>query len=241
LELKNILPQDPESLENFVECIISATLEVNQILELNTSDKIVQKSVRGIIEADSPIQVDVFSLFLAEEIIRSGIKKVSLVGLHFGGSELPFAVKRRINNLDKTIDVQMVSAHYSYYSNRDLSYKNGFLDAQIWKDADKVYLLDDGVFTGSSISKIYDEISRLGFNVTSRVMQIANSRRFGHMQKTGGIDTQYLDAEIAHSAVGVTPSVIIRTLEDFEKQAGTFNSKLIQVSIVRRMKSYYEL
>jgi pyrimidine operon attenuation protein/uracil phosphoribosyltransferase len=226
-----------DSLNNLVD---QASIAVEQALEKGVESKAVSKSIRGIMEADSPAQVNIFANNIAEEIVSEHPnRKIVLIGLHFGGAELPYAIQSALKRRNSDVNVEIVSAHYSNYSNKDARFNNGYFDKQLDLTDSDVFLLDDGVFTGGSLAKVVDELARFGANVLPRTMQVGNSRRLGHMQKSGGVNPSFLETQIVRNAVGITPSARAMTKEKFEQLEAEDKFNLMQMRVSQMTKAYY--
>jgi hypothetical protein len=238
--LVNLQPPKLMELASLADSLNLVSNKVNQALESNLDNKAIGKSVRGIMEADSPDQVNLFAMNIADEIIRDYTgERVILVGMHFGGAELPYAVKAALQRKGFNIELEIVSAHYSNYSNKSASFSNGYFDRQSDFNHADVFLLDDGVFTGGSLARVMDEIASQGGNVLPRTMQIGNGRRLGHMMKSGGVDPDFLDGQISKNAVGITPSARAMSEEKYERLEEQDKFNLMQMRVSQMMSKYY--
>jgi hypothetical protein len=236
LNLKIPTKVDFEDIRKWINI---STLSLDRVFA-ETNNRIVSKSVRGLCEADNPLQLNIFAKSIAIDIMENHKDmKIALVGMHFGGIELPYAVKNALDDLEFEGKIEIFSAHFSNYSNPDADFEGNFFDRDLDLSNSDVFLLDDGVFTGGSLATVMDELSRYGGNILPRVMQVGNSRRIGHMQKSGGISPEFLKGQIIEHAVGVTPSARAMTINKFEILEGADMFNLVQLRMQRMMKKYY--
>jgi HAD superfamily hydrolase (TIGR01484 family) len=241
-------PYEKEISSRAKDKIKEATNIISQVITSEPENKRAQKSVRGIIEADIPEQVNIFARRMAKDIVEkykdSGreSRKIVLAGAHFGGVELPFAVYQELRRSGFDMSrVEILSVFYSRYSNpKNADDNKNIKDSPMLSITDlshkDVYLLDDAPFTARTLSIIANEISRLGGNVILRTMQIGPvTRRPDQVLGSGVARPTFIEGQIAKYATGVTPSPRQRVNADLQKYKPRFS--LARCAIARRFPS----
>jgi hypothetical protein len=207
-----------------------------------------RKFIRGIPEANQPLQNAIYARALAKDMYLKKIKlsNVCVVGLHYGGIELPFFLDFFLKEIYSSAYVrpQYVSAHYSKYSNSDLRLQANsivqIIDNKIISFMDKdVFLLDDGIFSATSMVDVGWLLTLAGSKVHFSAMSITNNRRMGQILDEAGADSDFLEQELANSFIRVSPFLRVCSPQEYHAQKADHRLNLVKTRARRMLTSNY--
>jgi len=206
---------------------------------LNSNNKLSLDLSRRIRECDNPIKILNFAKSVGNEYFP---RKTLLIGLEYGGIELPFAVNAYRKAIGKS-NLGIVTVNLSSYSVGSNRYIDSIEDAlspfflpNNLEECDTAVILDDSITTGRTLEYLSRLLPQKIENIYFRCVSFTNTNRYHHLTRFehGGVNPVILD----------TASVLYKsnfaqtyTRRSYTNRQGVFDKK--KNRIIKMLKDYY--
>ncbi len=196
---------------------------IRATLDSETQKPIDREILRGVPESNSHLFNNIWADSLAEEILEENLDKneeIFLVGLHFGGIQMPFILSNKLKKLGYT-NIKTVSCHYSSKNEyKDEEFPNLFGINTANMKSKKVVLVDDGIVAGKGLFLVADFLkNNLGADVKVSVEYLI--RQEGESYKYGIVDTDFLESIPSISRVSPFSRIRSQGEKTTKRTAGT--------------------
>lgn len=209
------------------------------ISTLSINDKMSTDIYRKIREADNPIKTVNFARNISQYYLP---RKCVLIGVEYGGIELPFMVNAYRELVGKN-KIDILSVNLSSYSIASKRYVDEigdslspFASQKTLEKYDTALILEDSITTGRTIEYLCGLLPENIKQIYFRCISFTNTNRYHHLTRFehGGVNPIILEKSTA-----LYPSTYTKTYarEKYTNKSGVFNKE--KNRIMKMQKSYY--
>ena len=216
---------------------VSLYLKRSMVL-IKSNTELSHNLFRKIRECNNPAKIVNFSKVMAEEYLPSN---TVLIGMEYGGIEIPFVVNAYRSFLGKN-ELQFLTVNLSSYSTRSNKYVDRLDDSstpfnnRVELKGKNIMILDDSATTGRTIERLVKLLPDDIENIFLGVMSFTNTNRYHHLTRLGhgGINPEVVRYSQCFYKSNFTQTY---SRDSYTNRSGVFDKE--KNSIIKMLGDYY--
>lgn len=220
---QKVIPEHPQKIRSTVDQIFQI---IHELLPQESVEKDADL-IRKVREANNPIKLIEFAALLSESYLT---RRTLLIGLEYGGMELPFLINAYRELLNKQ-RLPFITVNVSSYSTSNANKIQELNDLTVpyyferdLPRVDSALILDDSVTTGRTLAQIKSTIPESVKKLYFAAVSFTNTNRYHHLtrSKHGGLNPWITENSIFAYQSNYTKTY---SRETYLNRAGVFDKE----------------